>query len=278
MSTDKNLRIRIETSGILLFFLGVAALIVSIVYTSSVLAFIGLGLTFWGAIIAYIHSDEYVKGSLLNATATPIFSTLNQTLNELDYNGKPVYLPPKYLNDPDDSRVYIPKSTNSRLPTPQQIQTLENKQPSRDSQGLLLKPPGFELARLFEKTLGTTFMRTDLNYLMKNMPKLLVEGLEIAKDLEIIQETVKPAATEIVAIQHRDGVDRIHVKITDSVYQETSREIEQMSRIHGNIGDPLTSAIACAIAKSTGKPTIMTDEKTSEDGKTKVDYQTYEEE
>ena len=277
MSTEKTLKV--EALGILLFFVGVVALIFSVVSASSVLAFIGLGLTFWGAILSYIHSDEYVKGSLLNATATPILSTLNQTLDELDYNGKPVYLPPKYLNDPDESKVYIPKSSKSKLPTPEQIQSLENQNPSRDSRGFLLMAPGAELARLFEKTLGTTFTRTDLSYLVKNMPKLIVEGLEIAKEIELVQETTKPAATTgILPFQYHEGLDKIHVKITDSIYRETNREIEQMNKIHANIGDPLTSAIACAIAKSTGKPTIITDEKTSDDGRTRVEYNTIEEE
>lgn len=277
MSTHRTFRIRIEASGILVLLLGLAALAVSIVYTSQVLAFIGLGLTFWGAILTYIRSDEYVKGSLLNATATPILSTLNQTLNELDYNGKPVYLPPKYLNNPDETKIYIPKS-NTKLPTPEQTQTLENQHPSRNPQGLLLTPPGAELTRLFEKTLETNFIKTDLSYLAKNMPKLIVEDLEIATDLEILQKTTKQAAPkENLQNQHQEGLDKIHVKMTDSIYEETSREIEQMPRIHGNIGDPLTSAIACAIAKSTGKPTIVVEEKTSEDGRTKtVEYNTYQ--
>lgn len=280
MSTDETLRIRIATSGILLFFLGIAALIVSIIYTSSVLAFIGLGMTFWGVILSYIHSDEYVKVSLLSATATPVLSTLNQTLGELDYNGKPVYLPPKYLNDPDESKVYIPKLTNSKLPTPEQIQKLESHPHSRDEQGLLLTPPGAELARLFEKTLGTTFTRTDLNYLVRNMPKLVVEGLEIAKDLEITSETAKPVAhSESFPTQHQERLSQIQVKITDSIYDETDKQVDQMTRIHGSIGCPLASALACAIAKSAGNPTIIADEKTSDDGRTReVDYYTYEEE
>jgi len=52
-----------------------------------------------------------------------------------------------------------------------------------------------------------------------------------------------------------------------------------MARIQGNIGCPLTSAIACAIAKSTGRPTIITDERSSQGGRKKtVVYNTYEEE
>jgi hypothetical protein len=127
--------------------------------------------------------------------------------------------------------------------------------------------------------LGTTFTRTDLNYLMKNMPKLMVEGLEIATDFEINEETAEPAMRKIVTTQPQRMLTKIHVKITDSIYQETSKETDQMTRIHGNIGCPLTSAIACAIAKSTGKPTIITDEKSSEGGrKQTIEYNTYEEE
>lgn len=36
---------------------GVAALITSIIYASSILSFIGLGLTFWGALLLYIPSE-----------------------------------------------------------------------------------------------------------------------------------------------------------------------------------------------------------------------------
>ncbi len=279
MSRNKSFKIRLEGSGVLLFFLGVAALIVAIIYDSSVLAFVGLGITFWGAILNYIRSDDYVKESLLNATATPVLFTMNQTLNELDYNGKPIYLPPMYLNNPDESKVYIPKSTETKLPTPEQIQTLENQHPSRNSQGLILTPPGAELAALFEKTLGITFTRTDLNYLMKNMPNLMIEGLEIATDFEINEETANPATTNGTPTQPQQKLAKIRVEITDSIYQETSTETEHMAKIHGNIGCPLTSAIACALAKSTGKLTIIKDEKTSEGGRKKtVEYNTYEEE
>jgi len=279
MSINKTFKIRLEGSGVLLFFLGIAALIVSIIYSSIVLLFIGLGITFWGAILNYIRSDDYVKGSLLKATTLPALLTMNQTLNELDYNGKPVYLPPMYLNNPDESKVYIPKTADTKLPTPTQIQKLENKQPSRDQQGLLITPPGAELAALFEKTLGTTFTRTDLTYVLKNMPNLMVEGLEIATDFEINEEKTSPATTNNEPNQPLRMIGKIHVAITDSIYDETNRETEQMARIHENIGCPLTSAIACVLAKSTGKLTTITEEKSSKDNrKNIIGYNIYEQE
>jgi hypothetical protein len=277
--SNRAYRVRIGTSGILLLLLGALATILSVIYASSVTAFIGLGMIFWGAIFAYIRPGHYVSASLLNATATPALSTLNQTLNELEYNGKPIYLPPKYLNSPDETKIYIPKSNDTPLPTPEQIQTLESQTPSRNAEGLLLTPPGAELARLFEATLGTSFTRTDLDYLQKNMPRLMVESLEIATNLEIVLETAKPAEpAKDPAPQGGEGRDRIRVRITDSIYEETSRETDKMTRIHGSIGSPLTSAIACAIARSTGKPTIITEENTTDEGKTReAEYQTYAE-
>lgn len=278
-----NIRLDVKSlsrlSGMILLIIGVLALTISIIYTFSTLAFIGLGIVFWGVILTYIRSDEYIQGSLLSATATPALLTLNQTLGELSYNGKPLYLPPKYLNNPDESKVYIPKLKSSKPPTPEQTQKLESQNPSRNSQGIILTPPGAELVKLFEKKLGTTFTRTDFDHLVQNMPKLVIEDLEIATSLEITAGTSNPEEpTESTAFQVQPGLDRIHVTITGSVYKEMYKEMEQMANIYGNLGCPLTSAIACAIAKATGKLTIIEDEKISEDGQTKeADYYTYEE-
>ena len=264
----------------LFFLLGFAALITSIVAASAVLAFIGLGLVFWGAILMNVGSGRYVKESLLNVTTTSALLTLNEALDALGYAGKPVYLPPKYLNNAEESKVYIPKLETSKLPTPEETQELENQSPSRDSRGLLMTPPGAKLAELFEKTMGTSFTRTDLNHLQQYMPKLVTEDLEMAANLEITVETAKTnAPTESIDAHAPAESDRIHVAITDSIYKATYQEIEQTANINGNLGCPLTSAIACAIAKATGKPTIIENEKTSMDGQTKeAEYQTYEEE
>jgi hypothetical protein len=48
---------------------GTIALAFSIVYSSSILALIGLGLLFWGVTFTYISNDDYVKKILLDTTA-----------------------------------------------------------------------------------------------------------------------------------------------------------------------------------------------------------------
>ena len=229
---------------------GAAAITLSIIYASSILAFIGLGLIFWGIILAYIRTEEYTKKALLNTTASPQITTLNQIIQELDYKGRATYLPPKYLTDPEASKAYIPKHEETRIPTPEQIQKQEARFFTKDPEGILLTPPGAELAKLFEKTLETSFTRADLQYLQQKMPKLLIEDLEIARNCELEIEE-----------------DKIQVKIENSTYNALERETEKSPSIQSTLGSPLTSAIACALAKTTGKPITIEKQQTSEDDK-----------
>jgi uncharacterized membrane protein YkoI len=246
----------------ILITIAAIALALSVVYSSSILAFIGLGLMFWGAILAYIQTEEYVKGKLLEATAAAPLMTLNQLLNELNYEGKAIYLPPKYLRDQDESRAYIPKQKGGPFPTPEQIQEQENKLFIKSPNDLLITPPGAELARLFEKTLETSFIRIDLQHFQEVMPKLFVEDLEIAKNVEITAEGKK-----------------ILVKIEDSNYQNLTKEIEKFPKLYKSLGCPLSSAMACALAKVTGKPITIEKQQINEENKTiEIEYRIIEEE
>jgi hypothetical protein len=269
-----------RTVGLTLLLLGLIALLLATVYAVSIPAFIGLGLTFWGIVLLYIETEEYTKTTILDATATSLMTTLNQTIQELDYKGKAVYLPPKYLNNPEATKAYLPKLTTGKLPPPEQTQKLEAQASTPNAQGLLITPPGAELTKLFEKTLGTTFTRMNLDNLQQTLPKLLIEDLDLATDLEIQQTSStisKPVAPEIAQVETKH--DKIHVQITTSAYAETCKTAQQLSTIYANIGCPLTSAIACAIAKTTGKPTTIETQQISKDGrKTETDYRILEEE
>jgi hypothetical protein len=89
--------------GYTILLFGALSLFFSIFYEHTVLAFIGLGLTFWGALLLYIRSENYVKAKLLNSTMIPTLANMDKILTELGYQGKAVYLPPKYLKDPETS-------------------------------------------------------------------------------------------------------------------------------------------------------------------------------
>jgi len=251
-----------------LLALGLIALALSIIYASSILSFIGLGLTFWGALTLYIASEKYVKQTLLDHTITPSLANLNQILTELKYEGKAIYLPPKYLKDFETTKIYIPKNKNTNLPTPETIQQQENKTFLKNPEAALITPPGLALSKLFENTLGKTFIVVNIEYLQQNLPKLFIEDLEIAEDLEIRIEPHKIAkklADSASVTQLKNDI--IHVKITNSIYTDTCKQTRKLSHICGAIGCPVCSAIACALTKATGKAIIIEKIQPSADGK-----------
>jgi hypothetical protein len=254
----------------ILLSVGAIALIASVIYASSILAFIGLGILFWGAILTYIKTEDYIKGTLLDASVLPSLVTLGQILQEFNYKGKPTYLPPKYFEDPETSKIYIAKQETSDLPPPDQIQKCENKFVIRDSQsilGILLTPPGAELAKLFEKTLETSLTKVDLKYLQQNMPKLFVEDLEIAENLEIETNYDKSSEkTTKLIFPKQTEYDRFHIKIVDPICKDLCKKAQKIPHICGSVGCPICSAIACALAKASGKLVAIEKTELIEDG------------
>jgi hypothetical protein len=266
LSARRTVRITpARLTGSILVAIGATALAASTVYASTILAFVGLGLVFWGIIFAYIQTEEYVKKTLLEATITPYLATLNEIIQGLEYKGDAVYLPPKYLSEPEAYKAFIPKQKETRLPKPEQMQKQEIQfyiDFIEDPPAVLLTPPGAELTKLFEKTLQTNFIREDIQYIQRNMPKLFIEDLEIAQNFEM--ETEK---------------DKVLVKIENTAISGLSLKTEQTLSINSTLGFPVTSAIACALAKSTGKPVIIEKQETSEDGRNiTIEYRMLEEE
>ncbi len=273
LSTQKKIRtekakikkVRTKTTKIhpkkpvsyILITTGTAALLSLIFYVSSILSFICLGLTFWGILFTYIRTDEYTKKVLLDATAYPQQATLNKIIQELNYECNPIYLPPKYFKNPETHKTYIPKQNKTTIPTPEQIQKQKPQIFTKKPLGMLLTPPCAGLTKLFEKTLDTNFTRVNLQYLQQNMPKLLIENLEIAQNFEIETEN-----------------NKIRVKIEHSTYKLNNKNKQQLYPT-----SPLSSIIACTLAKTTGKPIIIEKQQTSQDGKNEtIEYHIIEEE
>jgi hypothetical protein len=251
-----------------LLLLGAVSLTVSIGYDSSILAFIGLGLIFWGAILLYIKPEQNVSKTLLEATLSPSLTTLNQMIQDLGYKGDTTYLPPKYFANPDTTKIYISKYKNTSLPTPELIQPYENQPVTRTTQGLLITPPGIQLSKLMEKSLGTTFIKTDLKDLEQKLPKIVIEDLEIAENIEIQEENNPTNGKEDPAVSSTETKNiLINTKITKPIYKDVFKD-DDSSQIAGTIGSPVCSAIAVALTRATGKPVRITNTRSSEDGNT----------
>jgi hypothetical protein len=268
-----------------MFLLGAISLLVSAGYNSSILAFIGLGLVFWGGVLLYIRPEEYTKKVLLEAVSSPSLGALYQLIRDLGYRGDRTYLPPKYFADAETTKVYVSKYKRRGIPTPELAQLYDDRPMAKNPLGMLITPPGIQLSRLLEKSLGKSFTKTGLKALQQDLPRLFIEKLEIAEDLELQEENdmasmregrfASPTGTKRPRSLRKGTV--IYAKMTKPIYQTVFKEAEGPSQITSFIGCPLCSAIAIAMAKSTGKPVRITDIKSFEDGNTlEVSYKILE--
>jgi hypothetical protein len=102
---------------------------------------------------------------------------------------------------------------------------------------------------LIEKKLGFKLKHCGLETLVEALPKVLVEDLEIVKDVEI---EVKE--------------ESVHFKLYDSIYADFCAEVRDTSRRCG-LGCPMCSALASVLAMATGKPVLYEEDKTSDDAR-----------
>jgi len=224
---------------------GILSLILSIITGSQVLAFIGLGLTFWGALFFLVRPIAYVRGSLLSTTAITLYQTVDRIIRDLNCKGKPIYIPPypkevylpQHLSGLKETVIFIPADANQATPSIEEMAT--SKFITKQPKGVILFPPGSSFLAQLEQTPRIDIMRTDitkmnLEDLCSTLPQTIIENFQLAKEIEMKTEN-----------------NQIHLKMTNSVYKNLYRD-ENLKSIR-LIGDPLVSAVACAIARASGK-------------------------
>jgi hypothetical protein len=223
--------------GYLLLLLGLILIALAVVYSHNVSAFIGIALTFWGALLLYIRPTRFMRKEILDSTVIEPLKYIHKLLDGLDFKGTPTYISPGTLRGLRSATVYIPKSDRSPMPSDEQ---LSQEEPFiQNPQAIKLTPPGLGLSRLLEDELKTNFSTVDLEYLQYNLEKALVEGLEIAEafEMEYTESTVQ-------------------VEIKGTIFDEIVEVLDELDT-HRHIGDPLTSALACILARSTRRPIII---------------------
>jgi hypothetical protein len=269
---EPKMSIKITAVGlaeVTMFLLSAISLAASVRYGSSTLAFIGLGLVFWGAVLLYIRPEEYTKKVLLEAALSPLLTTVNQLIQELGYTGDATYLPPKFFTNPETTMICVSEYRHASLPTPEQVQLYEGQPIARTPQGLLLTPSGAQLSRLLEKSFGKSFLQTDLENLRRNLPRLFIEDLEIVQNLEIQAQNDMAEEKEYdKAFVNQVKSTTISVMITKPIHRVLFTEADDSQQPTGLIGGPIYSAIAIALAKAAGKPVRIRAVKSSEDGNT----------
>jgi len=149
-------------------------------------------------------------------------------------------------------RKMIRAVTSFEETNPQELQ-------SQNPEGLLLTPPGLALSKLLEKENRKPFTETSLKGLQKQLPKLL-EELQITKN----------------ATAQTEG-NTVIIETNNHIFEDLCKETRKLEKTHETIGCPLSSALACLLAKATGKPVTIEKEETLPDATTRIQYTLLEE-
>jgi hypothetical protein len=230
--------------SVFVLLIGIAEIAFSIIFNSSILAFIGLGFVFFGLILNYIRTEGYVKRAILDATLPSQTSTLNEIIQKLGYQGQVVYLPPKYFENPNAKKAYLPKTRRDHFPTPEQLKISVST--LNIDEGIFFTPPGADLADLIEKTLEKNVLGADMQYLKRALPPVFVD-LGLASHVSLIEE---------------EG--SIIVLLQNCIFSSNPKQSATYCFTDNSI---LASALACLLTKTTGKPLEQGIEEVSADGK-----------
>jgi hypothetical protein len=247
--------------GAIFLATGIITLLLSIRVNSQVIALIGLGITFWGALFILVTPARYVEGSLLTSTAIATYLTVDRIIGEFKHSAKACYLPPysqeehlpEHLKGLKETVAFVSAKKNSTMPRIEEL--AQSKFMLTNKKGVLLTPPGLGLLTETEKNLPQTTKIT-ISELCELVPKIMLENFALAKDITMQAEA-----------------DNVNLTIRNSIYMNLYSPENNLKSI-SLLGCPIVSAIACAIAKTAGKAvTIQNIEFSSEDLTTKIEFQ-----
>jgi hypothetical protein len=247
--------------SILFIVPGILSLVLSVVVASQVLALIGLSLTFWGALFLLVRPTTYVRGNLLEATVVSTYLNIDRMIADMKLEGRSFYIPPyprdvylpEHLKGLKEMIVFVSAESNAVLPSIEE--TAKSRFMLEHPRGINIIPPGLGLADQIEKELKTDPTKMDLDTLCEILSQLIPESFQMTKEIQIRRER-----------------NQIGLRITDSVYRElyTRGNLRSLRQL----GCPLVSAIACELAKASGKVVTIPNLRMLPDGKIiEVSYQ-----
>jgi hypothetical protein len=236
---------------------GLILLATSIFLNSQIICFIALSLTFWGVLFILVTPQKLVEGTFLVTSTLPIYMTIDRMLRDLKSKNEAYNIPsyakdvplPEYIQGLKEMVTFIPAENTSGMASIEDI--AKGKFLLENPKGLLITPPGIALLNKIEQKRNTDLTKIPLSELDETLTTLLNE-LHLTTEIKItIIENV------------------VTLQITDSVFKNLYSQEYKIKSIN-LLGCPLVSAVACAIAKSTAKPTMIQQIETTADDKITV--------
>src|SRR5208283_2663231 len=150
---------RLDSFLIAILFLvsGIALFDASILSGSQITCFMGLGLTFWGAIFLLITPQKQVEGSFLVTSTLPAYLTMDRMLKDLKPKNEAYYIPsytrdvdlPEHLKGLKETVTFIPEEHSTGMVAIEDI--AKGKFQIENPRGLLITPPGMSILDKIEQ-------------------------------------------------------------------------------------------------------------------------------
>ncbi|MCW3995062.1 MAG: hypothetical protein NWE98_02790 [Candidatus Bathyarchaeota archaeon] len=223
---------------------GVVLLAYAILFEMQIAAFVGLGLTFWGAVFSLARSRKHVDSSLLDGTAKSSYSTIDRMINDLKYNGRGYFIPayprdvflPEYLQNLREPVVFISESFDGK---PSIEELAEGKFLSAKANGVFITSPGAGILSQMEKQVQLDFSKIDLQELAQIVPSCLTGTFNLVRNADMT----------ILG-------DEVGFRAVGNLYESLYRSAPPLKSVN-LLGCPVVSAVASAVAKTSGKTVII---------------------
>jgi hypothetical protein len=235
--------------AIALISTGCISLLSSYLLNATVLTFIGLGLTLWGAVIFYITESKTVPQVVVNELSFSMLKSIGNIVTDMNNKGKAIFLYPKNLNGLNQGYVFF---SYKQFKIPSSDHLASEKIYPNDPKGILIPAPSNGLVDICENLLGVDFATVDFAFLRHKLPKLMIENLRLIDYLSM-EETASMATVRF------SGVSCV-----------------SLCKLGNQIGCPLCSTFALMISKVSNVPinikdTVIINEDTIQSTYTKMD-------
>ena len=206
--------------------------------SSTVLALIGVGLTFSGIILIFVVPRQLVRGDVAILMTLSPFRTLSLILEERNYRGRAIYMPPRSVSELALPRMFIPKDNINSIPN--LINRDDNSRIAHDPEGILLNPVGVDLAKVFESLLGNRLSDITLEHSRERLPDILTNKLQLFSSVAIVING-----------------NQINVRMSGQTSYTICDSVRNLSDVHQIVGCPFCSAIGVILSDISGRPCIL---------------------
>ena len=228
--------------------IGAACLIISYLSSSTILTFIGLGLTLWGLLLLYILQPSSIPRKVFDALSFSMLKSIDGIVDELYHGDSVVHFYHAKRNALAQGYIYFTHRPNGAVRNYEQLNSQEISQ--NDLSGTFVLSPSQGLLDLFEKELNVNLEKIDFHFLERTVPDILVEELKLV---------------DYFAIEANDD-DTFAIRFSGEPSVHLCRLINEKSKMGYRIGCPVCGMLALALSKSTGTPIRIKQTITEGDG------------